>query len=148
MPSNWLATGNTVQALAVRFSALGAAPDPAWKDLPLVELAHRVKLAEAKDRPVCDAIMLAILSSPDGAARPTALQSYFCAMRCMCALDTLGILHAELRGRALYPLEPTGWKPAEILEWLLVTNWEQRHDTWLKLTNYAVATGHGFYSGA
>jgi hypothetical protein len=32
------------------------------------------------------------------------------------------------------------------LEWLLVSNWQQRHDTWLKPCAYAVATGNAFYS--
>lgn len=67
-------------------------------------------------------------------------------MRCLCALDTLGILHAELRSRALYP-EPPKWSSEELLEWLLVSNWQQRHDTWLKLCAFVIATGNAFYSG-
>jgi hypothetical protein len=61
-------------------------------------------------------------------------------------LDTLGILHAELGARPLYP-EPPKWSSEELREWLLVSNWQQRHDARLKLCAYAVATGNAFYSG-
>ena len=146
MHNDWHAIGHTLQALSGRMAELGAAPDPRWKALPLGELATEMRLAEARERPVCDAIMRGLLRSAAGAGRPTALQALFCSMRCHCALDTLGILHAPLNERPLYP-RPPAWPDADLLEWLLVSNWGQRHDTWLKLCAFAGHTGRGFYSG-
>jgi len=105
-----------------------------------------MRMAEALDRLPCDALMRALLRG-NGIGRPTPRQAYFCAMRCLCALDTLGILHAELEDRALYPEPPAKWTDEQLLEWLLVSNWQQRHDTWLKLAALSAATGLGLYSG-
>ncbi len=105
-----------------------------------------MQVAEAKERLVCDEL-LRTLARPGGViGKLTPLQSYFCLIRSLCALDTLGILHAELRSRPLYP-DPPKWPSEDLLEWLLVSNWQQRHDTWLKLCAFAVAIGNTFYSG-
>ncbi len=135
-----------MQGLTLRCQELGGLPDAAWLELPVKELATTLRLAEAVDRLPCDAQMRALLRG-EAIGRPTPRQGYFCGMRCLCALDTLGIIHAELDDRALYPEPPKGWTDEQLLEWLLVSNWQQRHDTWLKLTAISAASGLGFYSG-
>ena len=146
MGKEWDPIGRTLQDIVGRFHELGLAPDPTWQNLPVAELGTAMRLAEAKDRLVCDELARALLRPGGAIGRPTPLQSYFCVVRCLCALDTLGILHAELRSRPLYP-RPPNWKAEDLLEWLLVSNWAQRHDTWLKLCAYAASTGNPFYSG-
>jgi hypothetical protein len=144
--SNWEKTGRALQEIALRCRELGAAPDPAWQTMPVADLALAMQMAEALVRPACDELMRA-LSRPGGVVgKLTPQQAYFCSMRCLCALDTLGLLHADLRGKELYPVPPP-WPARDLLEWLLVSNWAHRHDTWLKLAAYAGATGRGLYSG-
>lgn len=144
--TTWDPVGRTLQEIAVRCRELGAAPDPRWQGLPVAELGLAMRVAEAKARPVCDELMKS-LAHPGGViGKLSPLQGYFCSLRCLCALDTLGILHAELRGEALYPVPPP-WPTATLVEWLLISNWEHRHDIWLKLAAYAGATGNLFYSG-
>jgi hypothetical protein len=146
MKRDWEQVGSTLQALTVRCRELGGAPDPAWLALPVRELATALRMAEAVERLPCDALMRALLRG-GGIGQPTTRQSYFCAMRCLCALDTLGIIHAKMDDRPLYSEPPANWTDEQLLEWLLVSNWQQRHDTWLKLTAFSAATGLGFYSG-
>jgi hypothetical protein len=146
MKRNWEGIGRTLQDLTLRCRELGGEPDAAWAKLPVSELATTLRMAEAVDRLPCDALMQTLLRG-GGIGQPTSRQGLFCAMRCLCALDTLGIIHAELDGRPLYPQPPSGWTDAQLLEWLLVSNWQQRHDTWLKLAALSVATGLGLYSG-
>lgn len=146
MNRNWEQIGRTLQGLSLRCRELGAEPDAEWAKLPVRELATTLRAAEALNRLPCDALVRALLGG-GGIGQPTSRQSYFCAMRCLCALDTLGIIHAELNDRPLYPRPPSGWSDEQLLEWLLVSNWQQRHDTWLKLAALSVATGFGFYSG-
>ncbi|WP_148217979.1 hypothetical protein [Opitutus terrae] len=146
MGRNWEPIGRTLQGLTLRCQELGGAPDPAWLKLPVRELATTLRAAEALDRLPCDALMRALLRG-GGIGQPTPRQGYFCAMRCLCALDTLGIIHAELNDHPLYPEPPTKWTDEQLLEWLLVSNWQQRHDTWLKLNALSAATGLGLYSG-
>jgi len=144
--SNWEASGRTLQEITLRCRELGAVPDPTWEGMPVEKLVVAMRMAEAKVRPTCDELMRS-LSKPGGVVGGmTPQQAYFCSMRCLCALDTLGILHADLRGKELYPVPPT-WPVADLLEWLLVSNWAHRHDTWLKLAAYASATGKALYSG-
>jgi hypothetical protein len=144
--SNWERSGRTLQEITLRCRELGAAPDPQWMKMTVDELALAMRAAEAKVRPSCDALMRS-LSKPGGVVGSmTQQQAYFCSMRCLCALDTLGLLHADLRGKELYPVPPP-WPVEDLLEWLLVSNWANRHDTWLKLAAYAGATGRGLYSG-
>jgi len=146
MSRNWEQVGRTLQALTLRCRELGGAPDASWLDLPVKELATALRVAEAVERLPCDALMRALVRG-DGIGQPTSRQAYFSAMRCLCALDTLGIMHAELNDRPLYPEPPAKWTDGQLLEWLLVSNWQQRHDTWLKLTAFSAATGLGLYSG-
>lgn len=147
MTRDWEEIGRTVQGLAMRFRELGGEPQSFWHELPAEKLAVEMRMAEALDRLPCDAHLRAVLRPGGVMGQPTSRQAYFCTMRCLCALDTLGIIHAELDNRALYPKPPVDWTDQELLEWLLVTNWQQRHDTWLKLTAFCAATGLGLYSG-
>lgn len=146
MEKSWEPVGQTLQGLVERCRALGAAPNAEWSSLAVAELGTALRLAEAKERLVCDELLRQLVRENFPVGKLAPLRGYFCAMRCLCALDTLGILHAELRSRPLYP-QPPDWSAAELLEWLLISNWQQRHDTWLKLCAYAVATGNSFYSG-
>jgi hypothetical protein len=146
MEKSWESVGQTLQGLVERCRALGAAPNAEWSGLAVAELGTAMRLAEAKERPVCDELLRQLVREKASLGKLPPLRGYFCAMRCLCALDTLGILHAELRSRPLYP-QPPDWPPSDLLEWLLISNWQQRHDTWLKLCAYAVATGNAFYSG-
>lgn len=146
MEKTWESTGNTLQEILERFRILGAAPDPAWKEMPVENLGKAMQLAEAKERLVCDELLRRMVRDGDAVGTLPPLRGYFCAMRCLCALDTLGILHAEADSKPLYPIPPK-WSSEELLEWMLVSNWQQRHDTWLKLCAFAVATGNPFYSG-
>jgi hypothetical protein len=147
MKRNWEPVGRSLQALAVRCRELGGEPDAAWLQLPAKELAVTLRKAEAQERLACDALLQVMLEPGGAMGRPSPRLAYFCAMRCLCALDSLGILHAELRDRPLYPQPPADWTDAQLLEWLLVSNWQQRHDTWLKLSAFCAATGLGLYSG-
>ncbi len=142
----WESVGNTLQEILNRLRALGAAPDPSWKEMPVEKLGKAMQFAEAKERLVCDELLRQLVRESAAVGTLPPLRSHFCAMRCLCALDTLGILHAEVDGKPLYP-GPPKWPSEELLEWMLVSNWQQRHDTWLKLSAYAVATGNTFYSG-
>ena len=146
MSRDWEPVGRSLQALTLRCRELGGAPDPAWLALPVRELAMALRMAEAVERLPCDALMRALVHG-GGIGQPTTRQSYFCAIRCLCALDTLGIIHAEMDDRPLYSEPPAEWTDDQLLEWLLVSNWQQRHDTWLKLAAFSAATGLGFYSG-
>ena len=144
--TTWEPTGRALQGIVMRCKELVAAPDPSWPGMTVGDLGVAMRIAEAKVRPICDE-MLRELVKPGGImGRPTQSAAYFCFLRGLCALDTLGIFHVELHSRPLYD-KPPKWHSHELLEWLLVSNWEQRHDTWLKLSAYAVATGNGFYSG-
>jgi hypothetical protein len=146
MEKTWEPVGHTLQDIVVRCRELGAAPDPRWNGLPVAELGAVMRAAEAKERVPCDELLRNLVRPGGVMGTLPPLRSYFCLIRALCALDTLGILHAELRSRPLYP-EPPNWTSDELLEWLLVSNWQHRHDTWLKLCAYAVATGNAFYSG-
>lgn len=147
MIRDWEEIGRTLQGLSERFRELGGKPDPKWTGLPVKDLAVAMRVAESLDRLPCDAL-LRVVAQPGGSiGQPTTWQSYFCVIRCLCALDTLGIIHAELSDRPLYPRPPAGWTNEQLLEWLLVANWQQRHDTWLKLTALCVGTGLGLHSG-
>lgn len=146
MSRDWENVGRTLQGLTLRCRELGGEPDAGWLKLPVKELATKLRMAEALDRLPCDALMRALVRG-EGIGQPTPRQGYFCAMRCLCALDTLGIIHAELDHRALYSEPPAKWTDQQLLEWLLISNWQQRHDTWLKLAAVSAATGLGLYSG-
>lgn len=115
--------------------------------MPAKDLATAMRMAEAIERLRCDALLRAALIPNGGFGQPTSRQSFFCVMRCLCALDTLGIIHAELDDRPLYPTPPSDWSDEALLGWLLIANWQQRHDTWLKLSAFSVASGLGLYSG-
>jgi hypothetical protein len=147
MAQDWVALGDTLQSLAGRFRELGSAPPDEWRGLSVNELYASMRLLEARTRLECNAIMRALVHDPTGIGQPTPLQAHFCAMRVLCALDTLGVLHAELEGRPLYPRPPEKWSDAQLLEWLLVVNWGHRHDTWLKTASLALSMGVGMYSG-
>lgn len=146
MEKTWEPVGETLQGIVTRCRELGAAPDQRWRELPVAALGRVMQAAEAKERLVCDELLRSLVRPGGVIGKPPPPQIYFCLIRSLCALDTLGILHAELRSRPLYP-EPPKWPSEDLLEWLLVSNWQQRHDTWLKLCAYAVATGNPFYSG-
>lgn len=146
MQNTWDPVGRTLQAIVVRCRELGAAPDAQWSGLPIAELGTLMRFAEAKERLVCDELLRRLVRSGGVIGTLPSLRGYFCVIRCLCALDTLGVFHAELQSKPLYP-QPPNWPADELLEWLLVSNWQQRHDTWLKLCAYAVATGNAFYSG-
>jgi len=143
---DWEGIGRTLQDLSLRCRDLGGEPDPTWSKLPVRELVMTLRMAKAVDRLPWDALMQTLLRG-GGIGQPTSRQGLFCAMRCLCALDTLGIIHAELNGRPLYHQPPSDWTDVQLLEWLLVSNWQQRHDTWLRLAAISVATGLGLYSG-
>ena len=106
-----------------------------------------MKFQEAGTRLECDFIMRALLSEDDLIGTPTPLQAYFCSMRTSCALDTLMLFNAELNGCPLYPCPPEEWSSAELLEWLLVTNWAKRHDAWVKTAAMAFDLGLTNYPG-
>jgi hypothetical protein len=146
MNRSWEPVGRTLQSLTMRCHELGGAPDQSWLALPPRELATAMRMAEAVERLPCDALMRALLHG-NGIGQPTRRQSYFCVMRCLCALDTLGVMHAELNDRPLYSEPPADWTEEQLLEWLLVSNWQHRHDTWLKLAAFVAASGLGLYSG-
>ncbi len=147
MNHDWEQIGYTVQALAERCRELGGAPDPAWAGLAARDFVTAMRVAEARERLCCDALLRAFVQPDGGLGKLTPRQAYFCAMRCLCALDTLGILHAELTDRPLYPQPPADWTNEQLLEWLLVSNWQQRHDTWLKLAATSISMGLGLCSG-
>jgi hypothetical protein len=44
-----------------------------------------------------------------GFDQPTPLRLFFCSLRCLCALDTLRIIHAEQRDQPLYPTLLPQW---------------------------------------
>jgi hypothetical protein len=94
MNRNWEPVGRTLQGLNIRCHELGGAPDPAWLALSARELATAMRLAEAVERLPCDALMRALLHG-GGIGQPTPRPSYFCALRCLCALDTLGSPNAQ-----------------------------------------------------
>lgn len=144
--TNWESIGRTLQQIVERCRELGAAPDLSWTYMAAGDLGIAMRIAEAKVRPVCDELLHELVKPGGVMGRPSQAVMYFCCLRGLCALDTLGIFHAELNSRPLYP-HPPHWPSRDLLEWLLVSNWEQRHDTWLKLCAYAVTTGNPFYSG-
>ena len=147
MASDWTDAGNTLQSLAERFRELGAAPPDEWNGLPAEEVYESMRRSEARVRIECDFIMRALLDEDDLIGTPSPLQAYFCSMRTSCALDTLRLFNAELSDCPLYPCPPEEWSSAELLEWLLVTNWEQRHDAWVKTAALAFALGLRNYPG-
>ena len=145
MKKTWESIGRTLEEIADRCRELGAGPDPEWSALPVAEVGTRMLFAEAKERLVCDELLRSFVRESGVIGTLPPLRAYFCLIRTRCALDTLGILHAELKSKPLYS-QPPDWSSDELLEWLLVSNWQQRHDTWLKLCAYAVATGNTFYA--
>lgn len=130
----------------LRYSQLCQERPAEWTGLDVPALASALRTAETRERAACDTIMRALLAPGGVLGAPTPAQGYLCAMRGMCALDTLGVLQPA-SSRPLYPQPPPGWSDDQLLEWLLVDNWHQRADTWLKLVAFAGATGRNFYTG-
>lgn len=106
--SSWEQVGRTLQELVTRCHELGGRAESSWGEIPGKELAQTLRTEEALEWLPCDALMRALIRG-GGISQPTSRQGYFCSMRCLCALDTLGIIHAELDGRAFYPEPPDGW---------------------------------------
>lgn len=145
MEKTWVPIGEALQQMMQRCHELGGGVPNDWHDLSVADLATTMRVAEATDRQACD-VLMSLLCENGVLGKPTPLQCYFSAMRCMCALDTLGIFHANEYSRSLYPTPPR-WNQKELLQWLLIANWYQRHDTWIKLMAFAASTGRNFYSG-
>lgn len=148
MGKTWMAAGTTLQTLMMRFVQLGAAPDPAWIGRPAAEIGAALRAADDREGSACDRLITSMLSQTGTTDQSSPIRLFLCSTRCLCALDTMGILHAELKGRPLYSEVPQNWTDGEVLEWLLISNWKQRRETWLKLTAYSAATGGGLYSGS
>lgn len=139
-----------ISQLNDRFVQLGGLPPPDWQYDKLSELITRVSTLEARTRMECDEIIRLVVAAPIGAPKPTTLQAYFLACRCRCALDTLAILTRakdDISGSQLLTSLPDDWSESDLLLWLLIETWGERHDVWLKLTAAAVATGNPYYSG-
>ena len=141
---------HVISQLNDRFVELGGLPPDDWRGINLRDLNLRVSLLEARTRLECDEIIRRIAMAPTGAPPPTSLQAYFLACRCRCALDTLAILTRpknDTTDSRIVADIPDDWTELDLLLWLLIETWGERHDAWLKLTAAAVATGNPYYSG-
>lgn len=150
MSSPLYRAAQTVTHLEARFEELGGSPPDDWRGVDLRDLSLRVTLLEARTRIECDEIIRRIATLPTGAPTPTSLQAYFLACRCRCALDTLAILTRPKNDAANSRIVadiPNDWTETDLLLWLMVETWGERHDAWLKLTAAAVAAGNPYYSG-
>lgn len=118
--------------------------------MPLKELATEIRLAEAKERIACHSVVFDIIGG-SGDMQPSPLQAYFLVCRCRCALETLDTLAVETDVLPVYAYLGDGERnelSAElIVHWLLDPMWDHRHDAWMKLTTFGIATGNTFYSG-
>ena len=131
--------------LQERFTILGGLPPSEWIGRELKELAEGIRFTEARSRNQCSDIIEEMIDGDFHTADE--IQAYFITARCRCALDTIGTLGTRLDEKNTIIKIPDCVTGKQLARWLLIDNWNQRHDVWLKLTAFSIATGNPFYSG-
>lgn len=149
MRHDWNLYNEAISGLYQRMVQLGGISsclDEELRGRSATEIAQSLAMLDARTRFECEQIVRDMVAGPGGVTC-TPLQAYMLATRCRCALDTISILATKTLEAAPFTPPRGIWKGAVFLEWLLVANWTERHDAWLKLTAHGIATGNQYYSG-
>jgi len=128
-----------------RMQELGLVPAAEWRGRNAHDLYVGLKLLENRCRNECSDIIDAMLN--ENASAPCEHHRYLIWMRCACALDTMDILKAKLDEKTTIINISHDATSDEVMRWMMIDNWNHRHDVWLKLTAFSILTGNPFYSG-